>query len=328
MVQAHSVSGSISSGTMGLAGAPWWNPTGRPGEDCPHSRRRCPGHAHDQILDQLLGIERLAGGEGGTGGFALAALHAGVEAQQLLPGERRRRADAQRLAVQRQRAQGRELAARRLAETFGAGVEGQVQQAGKRMLHRAAARQSHGQLPGAHRQQRGGAQAGQPGQPRGGQRAQQQQAQRQRPQHPRQPVPQAARQPGGRMAAAQPDESQAGQHDQRGERDGHVQGLPIERQAVVERHQQHGGHRRARRGDVGARDVGIARHDVVQVDEVALGHGEHVQPADGGAAPGAPERGAAQRSGADAQHGKPEQSGDEGRKGGHGQKSLHRRSES
>ena len=33
--------------------------------------------------------------------------HAGVEAQQLLPGERRRRADAQRLAVQRQRAQAR-----------------------------------------------------------------------------------------------------------------------------------------------------------------------------------------------------------------------------
>ena len=45
------------------------------------------GQANDHVLDQLLRVQRLAGGEGRAHGFALAALHAGVEAEQLVPGE-------------------------------------------------------------------------------------------------------------------------------------------------------------------------------------------------------------------------------------------------
>ena len=58
-----------------------------------------------EILDQLLRIERLLGGEGGTGGLAAAALHAGIERQQLVPAEVARRLAAELRRVERQRAQ-------------------------------------------------------------------------------------------------------------------------------------------------------------------------------------------------------------------------------
>lgn len=45
------------------------------------------GHAHDHVLDQLLGVERLAGGVGRADILAAAALDAGVETEQLLPLE-------------------------------------------------------------------------------------------------------------------------------------------------------------------------------------------------------------------------------------------------
>ena len=43
--------------------------------------------ADHHVLNQFLWIERLAGGESRAGGFAFAALHAGVKPQQLVPGE-------------------------------------------------------------------------------------------------------------------------------------------------------------------------------------------------------------------------------------------------
>jgi hypothetical protein len=44
-------------------------------------------HADDQVLDQLLGVQGLPGGEGRAGSLALAALDAGIERQQLVPAE-------------------------------------------------------------------------------------------------------------------------------------------------------------------------------------------------------------------------------------------------
>jgi len=49
--------------------------------------RRRAWQGSDQILDQRLGIERLSRGIGGADGFAAAALDAGIEADQPIPGE-------------------------------------------------------------------------------------------------------------------------------------------------------------------------------------------------------------------------------------------------
>ena len=86
-----------------------------------------------EILDQLLRIERLLGGEGGTGGLAAAALHAGIERQQLVPPEVARRLAAELRRVERQRTQ-RGLA-RPPGETGGARMESEVERAGEGVAH-------------------------------------------------------------------------------------------------------------------------------------------------------------------------------------------------
>ncbi len=55
-----------------------------------------PGHTHHHVLDQLLGVERLTGGKCRAHRFAATALHAGIEAQQLVPGKVGRLFHAQR----------------------------------------------------------------------------------------------------------------------------------------------------------------------------------------------------------------------------------------
>ena len=60
----------------------------------------------DEVLDQLLRVERLVGGVGGADRLAAAALDAGVEAEQAVPGEidRRFRAELCRVEVEGQSA--------------------------------------------------------------------------------------------------------------------------------------------------------------------------------------------------------------------------------
>ena len=116
---------------------------------CRRTSRRASGQADDHVLDQLLRVQRLAGGERRAHRLALAALHAGVEPEQLVPGEVAGFFHAQRRLrigqVERLEAGGRPPPA------FGAAVPGQVQGTGEGMLHRPApghAEEQLGHAPG------------------------------------------------------------------------------------------------------------------------------------------------------------------------------------
>ena len=118
---------------------------------------RQPNH---HVLNQLFRVERLAGGEGRASGFAFTALHAGIKAQQLVPGEVLGLFHPQRCAAvaQVQRLEARGTAT---AKAFGATVPGQVQGTGEGMLHRPAPGHAKEQLGHApqhtkrqHRRQR------------------------------------------------------------------------------------------------------------------------------------------------------------------------------
>jgi hypothetical protein len=89
----------------------------------------------DEVLDQLLRVERLPCGEGRTRLLALSALHAGVEAQKLVPAEVGGLVDAEVALAEIERLQcGRAHA----GEALGAGMKGEVQQPCNGMLHGAA----------------------------------------------------------------------------------------------------------------------------------------------------------------------------------------------
>src|SRR5580658_196584 len=63
-------------------------------------RVRSADHPRHQVLDQLLRVQRLSCGERRTRSLALAALHAGIETQQLVPAKLDRLADAIFLRVE------------------------------------------------------------------------------------------------------------------------------------------------------------------------------------------------------------------------------------
>ena len=236
------------------------------------------GEADDHVLNQFFRVQRLAGGEGRARCFALAALHAGVETEQLVPGEILGFFHAQRRIgiVQVQRFQtGRAPA----AETFRATVPGQVQRTGKGVLHRPAPGHAEEQL--RHAPQHTNTEDGgehptaevfrQDSRHRQGhqekRRGEGQQAFRQA--HPR-----AFRQTRRRIDPAQVHEDRADEHHRRHQQQGVAKDAVMQAETVHKNGQHNRRHRTARRGDVGVGNVFVPRDDVVQVDHVALGHGQ------------------------------------------------------
>ena len=110
--------------------------------------RRRARQGCDQILDQRLGIERLARRIGRADGFAAAALDAGIEADQPVPGEIADRPGAEPWCREIQRRQIGD--GTRRAETGGAGMDDQMQGPGDHMLQRTA-----GDLRGQSQKERG-----------------------------------------------------------------------------------------------------------------------------------------------------------------------------
>ena len=111
--------------------------------------RRRARQCSDQILDQRLGIERLARRSGRADGFAAAALDAGIEADQPVPGEVADRPGAEPLCREIERRQIGNGMGR--TETGGAGMDDEMQGPGDHMLQWTA-----GDLRGQSQKQQGG----------------------------------------------------------------------------------------------------------------------------------------------------------------------------
>ena len=108
-----------------------------------NSRIRAPGivriagvgEAADEILNDFLGIERLTRSKSRTGLFALPALHAGIEAQKLIPAKVRGRLHAEFAFVENQWFQRRRSDA---SEALWPRMKRQMQKPSNCMLHRRA----------------------------------------------------------------------------------------------------------------------------------------------------------------------------------------------
>ena len=298
---------------------------------------RSADHACHEILDQLLRIERLARSERRTGRFALAALDAGIEAQQLVPAKLHRLADAVFLRIERghlERRRRHDVMFVALArEALLTRMEREMQQTCHRVLHRTAARRAKGHRERARRDQQRDDDRERTRHRAGRQRDEQRETERERSEQQRQAVPRAAREPRGhglRAMPAAPDEHRADEHDQGGEKDQLVEPRRVDREAVVDEHERHREDRAARRRDVRLRDIRIARNHMMQVDEIALRDRQQVGPAvgaRGGGPPFAPIRRPLRDRKGESGHRYPQQDGDD-KHGAHRQKSLQRRSAS
>ena len=275
------------------------------------------GQADDHVLDQLLRVQRLAGGERRAHRLALAALHAGVEPEQLVPGEVAGLFHAQRRLrigqVERLEAGGAAA-----AEAFGAAVPGQVQGTGEGMLHRPApghAEEQLGHAPGhANGEEAGEEPAAEafrqdPGHRQGGE----EEARGERQQALRQAHPGALRQPRRWVEAAAGDEQRADEHQRRGRQQGEAEDPAVQPETVYQDRQQRRQDEAAGGGDVGPGHVPVALYHMVQVHQVATRHlHEAADPVDFGGSAAAPHEEALRG----AEHGKcqggEEQDGEEG----------------
>ena len=104
-----------------------------------------------QILDQLLRVERQAGGVGGTGGLAASALDAGVEAQQPVPVEIDRAFGAELAVGFEVEGTQRGVAAQAVVEAFRARMGDQMERAVDGVLQRSFPDAEHqfGAAPGS-----------------------------------------------------------------------------------------------------------------------------------------------------------------------------------
>ncbi|MCY1174521.1 hypothetical protein D9M73_147270 [compost metagenome] len=103
------------------------------------------GQADDHVLDQLLRVQWLAGGKCRARSFALTALHAGIETEQLVPGEILGLLHTQQ-PLRIFQVQWLEPGGPTTPETLGTTVPGQVQSTGEGMLHRPAPGHAEEQL--------------------------------------------------------------------------------------------------------------------------------------------------------------------------------------
>ena len=340
MVQDQIVSASIICEMSGLAG------TARVLADRNAGRRaarvlrvRTADHADDEILNQLLRIERLTRRERGARGFALAALHAGIEAQQLIPAKLDRLADAVFLRIEHGLFQGRRRHDFLLVlrpEAFLTRMEREMQKTRHRVLHRAALRRAEGHRVRARRDQQRDDDRERAGHPRSGQQHEQRETERERAEQQRQAVPRSMRQTRGHVlrTTALVHEHRADEHDDRRDEDRAVEPRRVDRETVVEEDERHREDRAAGGRDVRLRDIRIARHDMMQIDEIALRDGQQIRPsvcAGRRRAAFAPVGCALEQGEREARHRKPQQRGDD-KHGVHRriprQKSLQRRSES
>lgn len=236
------------------------------------------GQADDHVLNQFFRVQRLASGIGRAHGFTFTALHAGIEPEQLVPGEVHRFFHAQRrvrvFQVQRLEAGGAAA-----TETFGTAVPGQVQGTGEGVLHRAAPGHAEEQLrhapqhtqakhtdhhpaTGVGRQNTGDRQGGD------------EEACSKHQQAFRQAHPRALRQARRWVKAAFEDKDCTGEHDHRGDQQRVAKNLALQAEAVHQDRQGRRQHKAARRGDVSLGHVFVAFDHVVQVDQVASRHGQ------------------------------------------------------
>ena len=260
------------------------------------------GQAADHVLDQFFRIERLAGGQCRAGRLAFAALDAGVELQQAVPRKVGRLGNAEVALVKFEQAQiGRALA----FKTLLARMEGQIEQAGKRMLHRAAHADAKRQFGRAKCQQRGHQQRRrlctlrrQPGGQSG--------AKRKSGQRERQAHPWPAREPGRRRQPAPGHQRGAEQHQARRAQQHPVKQRRVQREAVVDSDDQDHQHRAAGHRHVGARNKRLARDDVVQVDKITLRDRQQRAQLDLCCAAVAPQAGALRQTNQQQRHAGPE----------------------
>ena len=236
------------------------------------------GQADDHVLDELFRVQRLAGGKRRAHGFALAALHAGVEAEQLVPGEIDRFLHAQwRVRVfQVQRLEAGGTAA---AKALGTAVPGQVQGTGEGVLHRPApghAEEQLGHAPQhANTQQRHQHPAtGAFGQDAGHRQRGDEEACREHQQALGQAHPRALGQARRWVEAALEDEQGTAEHDHRGDQQGVAKDLAVQAEAVHQDRQHGRKHEAAGGGHVGLGHVLVALDHVVQVHQVTPWHGQ------------------------------------------------------
>ena len=234
-----------------------------------------------EVLDQLLRIERLLGGEGGAGGLAAAALHAGVERQQLVPAKIAGRLAAELGGVERQRPQ--RGFPRPAGEAGGARMEGEMERAGEGVAHGADAhaREQLPAAPGADHQQarsrrspasRSGARSPPAARWRGRRRRQRRRARRARARRRR---PRAV---SPRLPAPHGHHEGAERHDDAGEQQQAGEPFALEAEDMDEQDQQHGGDEAAGRQHMHLGRIAVARDDVMDVDQIAPRQLEEAQP--------------------------------------------------
>ncbi|CAI8943778.1 hypothetical protein EMIT053CA3_70034 [Pseudomonas donghuensis] len=236
------------------------------------------GQANDHVLDEFFRVQRLACGKRRAHGLALAALYAGVKAEQLVPGEILGLFyPQQRLRVLK--VDGFEPGRTATAKALGAPVPGQVQGTGEGVLHRPAPGHAEEQLGHApqhanpqqrHQQPAAEALRENPGHRQGGDeeaRGKHQQAFRQA--HPR-----AFRQPCWRVEAAFVDEQRTAEHQHGGEQQGKPKDLVMQAKAMHQNRQHRCQDEAASRGHVSVGHVLVAGDHVVQVDHIAPWHGQ------------------------------------------------------
>jgi len=237
------------------------------------------------VLNQLLGVERLPGGKRRARGFALAALHAGVKPEQLVPGEVLGffHAQGRGTVVQVQWFQTCGAAA---AEALGPAVPGQMQGSGEGVFHWPAPGHAEKQLRHTpqhtnrqHRRQHPAAKAF--GQQTGHRQGEDKKTHRERQQAFRQAHPRAFGQARRRVKATFKYKERADKHQRRGEQQGITQDAVMQPQTVHQNRQHRRQHKATGGGDVGVGHVFVASDHVVQIDHVTLGHGQQAaQPID------------------------------------------------
>ena len=247
----------------------------------------------------FFGLSGWLGGEGRARRLAAAALHAGVERQQLVPAEVARRLAAELGRVERQRPQ-RGLA-RPAGETGGARMEGEVERAGEGVAHGADAHACE-QLPAApgadHQQHEAADLLPLDRAPEARlRRAREGEEERKGEERVGQALEGAARKPGRRgFPAPQCHHEGAHRHDGAGAQQQAGQPLAFEAEDMDEQDEQHGGDEAARRQHVHLGRIAVARDDVMDVDQVAPRQPEGTQPVQRRGAAGEPTARAPERA--------------------------------